>query len=194
MPNLLNLKQAIQTALENEFYDLTTGLFTPSVNILTGEDEYSIAEVYGETSATVPSINYDIINAIPLTEDDPTTGCFISTVFIYTISHNSIKTTRMADKISQFFTLRPVGEGSNWFRDLSDDCLVNKFTKYVNRRSTKPKNNYKTDTYGEFIEIEMIWCNCNCDQEICEDELVDDCPIDLGESDYYDIEDDCDNC
>jgi len=186
MPTIINLKEAIQNLLEAEF----ASVLPNGINILTGEAEINISEVYSETAANVPCIVFDIVSTDPLTKDDPTTGCFKSTILIYVITHHSVGTTYITDKVSLYFTQPEPITNRNWFRDISTDCLINKYTKYIRRFSTNPKNNYKTDTYGEVVEIEAIWCPCSCDGFICDDELEDECPIDLGET-QYDIDDDC---
>lgn len=191
--SVLALGNALQKVLAAKFHEVG-GLLVPETNLMTDETEINIMEVYSETAADIPCVVYDIVSTESLTPDDPVTGCFKSTVLIYAVSYHSLRTILMADIIMQLFTLPDslTDRRGCWFRDISDDCLINKFTKYVNRFSANPRrNDYRTDTYSDVVEIEVIWCPCNCEGIICQEDLDDDCPIDPGD-DTYDIEDCCD--
>lgn len=194
MASTLKLKNAIETSLSNDFVG-PGKLFEPDINIKTGESTIRIFEVSPSFDQTLPCIAYDVIDARPIDPEEPLQGHYLSTVLIYAISHGSPRTTRIADQICEYFSRVPCGASrSKWFRDLSDDCVNNKYTKFVNRFPAKMKHDYKTDVYTEMVRIQVTWTDLacvDCETVRCDDANVSECPIDQGEITY---DDECDEC
>ena len=189
MSALCNLKEAIEEKLRSQqcIVDAVCG---DEINPLTGEQRISIAEITPETVSSPPYLGFSIPRSPALVKDDPTCNCFKSQVVFYAVTHHSTTTTYLADQVACLFTTRPVGETQKWFFDFSTDCVINKFTKYIDRYPLRPRrNNHENDTYTELIECEVIWCSCPCSGEMCI-EPPEQCMIQTGQ-DEYDIED-CD--
>lgn len=189
MASLSNLKEALRSSLITNTC-LVDILYEGEVDLLTGDTTISIAEITPELVASVPYLGFSVPRHVSLTPDDPTTSYYKSTILFSAVSHSSPTTTYIADTVTHFFNSRPLGETTKWFRDFSNQCLVNKYSKFIRRYPLNPRrNNHEKETYTELIECEIIWKDCACDDVRCDDTPTT-CPIDTG-STTYEIED-CD--
>jgi hypothetical protein len=171
----LNLLDAIEEAISSQ------GFIDSKFNPMTETKESNIFRAFPNTMGATPCIVYEIIGTRPLDEDNSVIDCFKSKVIFYGISNNSLIAEQIADNLSIFFTRRPLNSGSDWFRNISSNKISNKYTRFVNRVSARPSYEDKSDTFVEMVEVDFIWCNCNCDGEFSQ-EKIEECNINVIES------------
>lgn len=187
----LNLKEALQESLV--VYFGSTGSPLPiETDLRTGVSEINIFEINPDTPPTIPSVSYEIASSRPLVNDFTASSCFRSKVLIYIVTFSSPLTTKVGDWVVKYLTKPEQGKiRSSWFRDISTDCILNKYTTFVRRYSGKPRHSFKSETYLDVVEADFIWCDCICEEEVeCNDTVNNLCPADTV-GDQYVIEDDC---
>jgi hypothetical protein len=189
--NVLCLKNAIQKVLEGN-QCLVDWTCHGEVDIRLGEPRISIAERGPDTLGQLPYIGIEIADTVSLTPDHPISGCYNSLIFIFVVGRSQKETNIIADEVHSMFTSKPIDSSQKWFLDFSDDCIINKFTKFVSRlrfgREGINKFDPDVESWVEAIEARVIWCDCPCSGMRCEDE-PEVCPIETPD---LDDELDCD--
>lgn len=164
MQSISHLKIAIEKALVNT--DLATMVGHGTPDLRTGETVIAISERSPSVAAVTPYIGYKVIDTEPMAQDDPTLRHYESLVFIYVVSGSSATTTRLADYVQSLFTDAPCNHVGRWYYDISDNCIVNKFTKFISRlrfgREGQNFFNNDTNTWAEAVEIRIWWTDVGC--------------------------------
>lgn len=171
MSKVIHLQTAIQKALEND-PTLSGVVSHGQTDTRTGQPRLAIVERGSNTAKVFPSINFDVIDTEPITKDQPTLGYYDSLVFIYATDPSQPRAKHIADLIHGFLTDIPDGEDPEWFRDFSDECIQNTYTKFISRlRFGREGQNYfddETDLFYEAVELRIFWRDRGCEGN-CED-------------------------
>lgn len=141
-----------------------------TLNQLTDEFEVNIFEAEPVAPAAIPCILHEIMDTKPLSESNPVSSSFRSKILIYCVDFNGLKSKQICDNLCILLTNRPVDAGSDWFPDMSNQCINTRFVKFVRRFKYPDRFDTKTDVYTNAIEVDIVWSYC-CTGTLC-DEFV----------------------
>lgn len=164
MHSITNLKLAIEKSLLAT--DLPVMIGHGELDTSTGQPTIKIAERGPTSPGVTPYVGYEVVDTDPIAEDDPTLGYYNTLVFIFVVGRTSPETTRIADYVHSLFTDKPCGYVGRWYFDISDNCVVNKFTKFISRlrfgREGQNVYNHETNTWMEAIQVRFCWTDQGC--------------------------------
>lgn len=147
---------------------ISQNLLQNTFNPLTDEYELNIFEASPAAPAAIPCILHEIVSTLPLIEGNPVSSCFKSKILIYCLDFNGLKSKQICDNLCIILTNRPVDEGSDWFPDISSECVSTRFVKFVRRFKISDRYETKTDIYTNVIELDIVWCYC-CGGTYCDE-------------------------
>ncbi len=166
------LEQAIQEALEAEecFVDFTGhGIIDPA----TEQPAIKIHASEPSFPGNQRHLVYAIGKSEPLIPLSPTSNCFRSMVWFYSIAEKPDSAKYLADLLQCFFTVAP-NRDRCWYRDITNECITNGSTRYESRLSTTRRGTTTSETESDSwivpLVVEFIWCLCGCDKVPCQQE------------------------
>ena len=185
--NVTFLKDAIHNAITSDA-TLMAALKSSQVDPRTGATRDVVFESEPNFVGVVPAITFTILDVEPVVESDPTIGVYRSPVLLFAVGSNQEESNYIGDLLQEFFVKVPAGETPRlWFRNISTDCLRNKTTRFMSRlrsgRQGISRNDHKSDTVIDAVELELTWHPCDCDvAERCDTVLPTECDLDYNES------------
>ena len=197
MSKICDLGDALNNALISDecIADLAC---SGEIDLVTGEPRISIGERGPDIICRPPYVGWQLLTTEPISPDADTSGWYRTQVAIFAIDHRgSVYATRLADAIQCFFTKKPQDHDlyKKWFRDISNNCILNRCTRFVRTLPLGRRNqnafDFEKDTWSSVLEIQIIWSSCNpCSDEPCEQIELEDCDINNDD----DSEKSCNNC
>ena len=165
------------------------------VDAARGTTTFGIGESTPNVTAHLPFVGWRIMGSEPLVRDLPTLGGYETLVFIHCTSNDQLTTTKIADVVQSWFAdypavLPPQVKYHSWFRNISDENLVNRDTMFLGRKKQGQQGtatfNENTDVFEEIVMVKFVWVEGNCHGRRGQGPHVPTCP--LEPSDVYDID------
>jgi len=181
-----NFGEALNAALQAD--SCLIDLSCHNQNDTDGNPRISIAEYGPDVDCLPPYLAWKLIETQPLVTDLDLSGWYSTDVWIYAVTDNALDTRKLADAAQTFFASRPQGAGRKWFRDITNDCIFNRFTRFIRRinigNSGQSQYNFGEDSWVEAIHCEFIWRDCGCSGLTCEEPVVERCEVTNIDNDF----------
>jgi len=184
LKNALVKKFMMDECLTNLLTIKADGTSQTGVDPWTLQPRVQVAETSPATISESPFVGIDILNVKPLVFDS-ITHWYESDVMIAVNSHDSLRTTQIADVIQHILTVAPEDfdkPAHSYCCDLSDECIRTRKVRFTDRpkmgKAGVNKYDSETNDWYETLYLEVIWSPRPCDYDSeCDETIFSPCPI-----------------